>query len=175
MAAFKLTDLQRNRTLAWDKAGNKGAGKAVTTSDLMKDDGVTPDPELCAKYGVDPKAVTYLTIDDLPEAFRKSATDAVRALAAEWSQGAKDADGKPVKWTPDEVAWYLVIQSRLQDAANASIKAHRPVSDKALDKAVFTIIRNLKGQGKTQQEIASFLKMGGMEATDKQIADAFQS
>ena len=171
MAAFKMSEIKRNRTLAWDKTRNKGAGGAVTTSDLMDDNG-NVDNAACAKYGIDPKTVTFITVNDLPEAYRKGPKEALAALAAEWSTG-KDDDGNLVKWTPDEVSHFLVLGSRMQDAANASIKAKRPVSDKALDKAVNVVIKSLKSQGKSQAEVASFLKMGGMVATDAQIAEAY--
>ena len=171
MGAFKMGEIKRNRTLAWDKTKNKGAGGAVTTSDLLDESG-NVDAALCSKYGVKPEAVTFITVADLPEAFRKGPKEALAALATEWSVG-KNEDGSPVKWTPDEVAHFLVLGSRMQDAANASIKAKRPVSDKALDKAVNVVIKSLKSQGKSQAEVASFLKMGGMVATDAQIAEAY--
>lgn len=180
--AFKLEEITRHRTVGWGilKAGEKP--QAITTAHLSDDDGnILTGDALAAKIKsfpkvvspVDTKNLTPITVADLPKEYAQDAKSALAKLAAEWSDGAKDENGKPVKWTPDDVAHYLVLQSRMQDAANASIKVHRPVSDKALDRGVTTMVKGMKANGKTLAEIVAVFAATGMNVPEADIREAF--
>lgn len=61
----------------------------------------------------------------------------------------------------DDYVWSLVIADQMQVLANDSVKAHRPVTDRAKDRALSTLTKVFKAQGKSDQEIASLLKAMG--------------
>lgn len=124
--AIDLTTYSRNRCVAWNTAEKKG----VYSNDLLDDAG-KPDPAKCALYGVDVAVVKPITVADLPDAYASGATAALAALASEWNM------------TPDDVTWHLVLNARLQDEANETVKAHRPVSDKAKERAYTTMVKSL--------------------------------
>lgn len=172
MAAFNPTSITRGRTVAWGvkKPGEKPG--AITSVDLQDDNGKV-DLEACKRFGVNPDVVRDITINDLPAEYAKGVKDALTKMAAEWSVGAKDENDKPVRWTPDDVAYYLVLQSRMQDAANETIKQHRPVSDKALDRATSAIVKNMKSAGKTIDEVLSTFKMMGTKFNETDIRSTY--
>lgn len=186
MAAFKTTDITRNRTVGWGhmpedvKPGSATKPRALTTSDFTdkKGDLLTGDALKArlaeVKGTVNPAQIGYITVVDLPAEYARDAKSALGKLAAEWSEGT-DGDGKAIKWTPDEVAYYLVLQSRMQDAANATIKQHRPVTDKALDRSVSTVVKVMKGNGKTLAEVMAALGMMGTQITEAQAREAYGS
>ena len=157
MAAFKVSDMKRKRTLGWDGKANDGRGGAITTSDAMNDDG-SINMEFCKAHGINPAAVTYITVNDLHGDYANGAKSALSRLAAEWST-------EKVKWTPDDVAHYLAINARLQDAANESVKQHRPLTDKAVDRATSTMFKYVKGQnaGLSDMEIKAKLATLGLK------------
>lgn len=185
MAAFKITDITRNRTVGWGtmpedaKPGTVAKPRAITTADFTDKDGnVLTGDALAAriktvKGTVAADQIGYITVSDLPSDYAKDARAALTKLAAEWSDGAKDADGKPVKWSPDDVMHYLVLQSRMQDAANASIKQHRPVSDKALDRTVSTLVKTMKNNGKTIVEVLAVLTATGATFTEASVRETY--
>lgn len=141
---FDPTKVQRNKCLAWDPKGNAGKGAGVYTSDLLNDDG-SVNVEECKRYGVDPASVSYITFADLDEHYRKGPREAVAHAA------------KLAKMTTDDYIYSLVISDAMQDAANASVKAHRPVTDRAKDRAASTLRKVLEAQGKSAQEIDALL------------------
>lgn len=163
---FKLEEMTRNKTVGWDPKANKGKGGAVGTSDLMDDDGKTVNVEKCKAFGVNPDTVRFITVADLPPDYAKGPDHALRALAKEWTT-------KDVVWTMQDVVYFLVLQSRLQDAANESLKAHRPVSDKAKDRASSTIIRELRKQGKSIDEVRAMLSAMSMPASEDTLKAVF--
>lgn len=185
MAAFKVADITRNRTVGWGimpedaKPGSTPKPRAITTADFTDAEGnLLAGDALKAKVAsvkgtVVVEQIGYITVADLPKEYAESPRAALTKLAAEWSEGSKDADGKPVKWTSDEVMHYLSLQSRMQDAANASIKQHRPVSDKALDRATSTIVKTMKSNGKTLAEIMAVLAATGATVTESSVREAY--
>lgn len=171
---FEITDITRYRTVGWGvtKAGDKPG--AITTAHTTKDDGKTVDLDACKRFGIDPAVgASHLTVADLPKEYSVGAREALVKLASEWSEGAKDKDGKPIKWSPDDVMHYLVLQSRMQDAANVSIKQHRPVSDKALDRTVSTLVKAMKNNGKTITEVLAVLTATGATFTESGVRETY--
>lgn len=171
MAAFKVEEITRNRTVGWGvvEAGTKA--RAITTADCVDEKG-NVNADFCKRFGIAPDAVNYITVRDLPKEYAESPRAALTKLAAEWSEG-KDKDGKPAKWSPDDVMHYLVLLSRMQDAANASIKQHRPVSDKALDRATSTMVKTMKGNGKTVQEIIAVFAAMGTPVNEASVRETY--
>lgn len=141
---FDLAKVQRNKCLAWDATANKGKGAGVYTNDLLNDDG-SVNAELAKRYSVDPKAVVFLTAADLAPVYRESAKAALAAAA------------KEANMTNDDYVWSLVIGDIMQGLANNSVKAHRPVTDRAKDRATSTLRKVLEAQGKSAQEIDALL------------------
>src|SRR5205814_820986 len=124
------------------------------SADLTNDEGVV-NIEACKALNIDPKSVTFITLNDLPGDYANGPKSALTKLAAEWSNDR-------VKWTPDEVAHYLALSARMQDEANESVKAHRPVTDTARERGASTMTKILRAQGKSDGEIAALLKAAGM-------------
>jgi len=162
MAAFTIKEMTRNRCVGWAtpeqivemrKAGSEinfsKVAAGIYTKDLLDDKG-NVNTAACAAAGIQPASVTLITVNDLPADFANGPKAALTKLATEWSTD-------KVKWTPDEVAHYLAINARLQDEANESVKRHRPVTDKALDRAKSTLTKMLRASGKSDADIAKAL------------------
>lgn len=145
---FDLAKVTRNKCLAWDPKGNSGKGSGVYTNDLLNDDG-TVNADACKAHSVDIASVVYLTPNDLLPVYRESAKAALTAAAKDSSM------------SNDDYVWSLVIADQMQVLANDSVKAHRPVTDRAKDRALSTLTKVFKAQGKSDQEIASLLKAMG--------------
>lgn len=141
---FEIDKVTRNKCLAWDPKGNNGKGSGVYTNDLLNADG-SVNTTLAQAYGVDPKAVVYLTVADLPAVYRESAKAALAAAA------------KEAKMSNDDYVWSLVISDQMQGLANDSVKGHRPVTDRAKDRAASTLRKVLEASGKSAAEIDAVL------------------
>lgn len=149
---FDIAKVNRNRCVGWVSEGFtlpdgekvKKGGKGVYTSDLMDDNGNVL-PNLCTHYGIDPTTVKQLTVADIPAEYSQGVKQAVAKLAEEWSKSYISAD---------DVIWDLVISARMQEAANESVKQHRPVTDKAIDRAISSM---MKVTGKTEAEVRQLL------------------
>lgn len=175
-AAFKISEITRNRTVGWGKVKAGEKARAITTADLTDDNGniLTGDALTAAIKGfaevqspINPADVTLITVSDLPAEYAKDVKSAVAKLAVEW--GEAEVDGKKVKWTADDVVHYLVLQSRMQDAANAFIKRHRPVSDKALERTYSALVKGMKAGGKTIDEVLGVMKATGMSYVESDV------
>ena len=163
MASLDLKDFSRNRCVGWiSQAQAKAAGmKDVTTagkgiySNELTDDSGNVNAERCALFNIDPADVRSITVDDLPKEYGTSAKAALAAYVAEWNVGVKDASEHI---TADELVWRLILNARMQDEANETVKRHRPVTDKAKERAFSTIVKALKSKGKSDAEIAAALE-----------------
>lgn len=146
MKSFDLKTVKRNKCLAWDPAANKGKGGAVVTADLLNDDGTVNTAE-AQRHGVEASAIVYLTPSDLPEAYRQGYKQALEFHA------------KETEMTAQDTVYKLIIADAMQDLANASVAAHRPVTDKARERAESTLRKVLEAQGKSEAEITGVLAM----------------
>lgn len=146
---FDPKKVQRNKCLAWDAKANQGKGAGVYTGDLLNDDG-TVNTDKARAFGVDPAAVVYLTPSDIPTKYLHDGK-----LTAKSALQAYTADGNYA--TADDAILDLIVASVMQDLANASVKAHRPVTDKAVSRATSTLRKVLAAQGKTDAEIDAVL------------------
>lgn len=144
LVKFDVTKVTRNKCLAWDPKGNAGKGSGVYTNDVVDDKGNVVPAE-CAKYGIDPATVGYITAADMPAPMRESAKAAVAYAAKESNM------------TVDDYIWSLAVADIMQGLANDSVKAHRPVTDKAKDRAAGTLRKVLEAQGKSKAEIDALL------------------
>lgn len=143
---FDLKAVKRNKCLKWDAAANKGKGGALVTSDFLNDDG-TVNSGLAASVGVKDTDVVYLTPADLPEPYRQGYKQALEFHAKENEMSAQDT------------VYRLIIADAMQDLANASVAAFRPITDKARERAESTLRKVLQAQGKSEEEITSVLAM----------------
>lgn len=179
MAAFKTSEITRNRTIGWGKVKAGEKARAITTADVLDNDGniLTGDALAARIKGfaecgpIKPEDCTLITVADLPAEYAKSSREALAKLASEW--GEAEVDGKKVKWTPDDVSYYLVLQSRMQDAANAFIKRHRPVSDKALERSYSALVKGMKAGGKTIDEVLGVMKATGMSYVEADVRQIY--
>ena len=142
--SFDLKAVKRNKCLAWDPTANKGKGGAVVTADLLNDDNTVNEPE-AARVGVKAADVIYLTPVDLAEPYRQGYKQALEFHAKENEMTAQD------------MVYKLVVMDAMQDLANASVAAHRPVTDKARERAESTLRKVLEAQGKSEAEITAVL------------------
>ena len=141
---FDLKAVKRNKCLAWDVAANKGKGGAIVTADLLNDDGSVNEAE-AKRFAVAPADAVYLTPADLAEPYRQGYKQALEFHAKESEMSAQD------------MVYKLVVMDAMQDLANASVAAHRPVTDKARERAESTLRKVLEAQGKTEAEITAVL------------------
>ena len=141
---FDLKAVKRNKCLAWDATANKGKGGAVVTADLLNDDNTINEAE-AARVAVKPADVIYLTPADLPEPYRQGDKQALEFHAKENEMTAQD------------MVYKLVVMDAMQDLANASVAAHRPVTSKARERMESTFRKLMEGQGKTEAEITAVL------------------
>lgn len=146
LKTFDLKNVKRNKCLAWDATANKGKGGAVVTADLLNDDGTVNETEAKAA-SVAVADVAYLTPADLPEPYRQGYKQALEFHAKESNM------------TPQDTLYRLIIMDAMQDLANASVAAHRPVTDKARERAESTLRKVLEAQGKSEAEITAVLAM----------------
>ena len=135
---------KRARPVGWNPGDGKTKASAIMSNDLTADDG-TVLVEQCKTLNIDPATVKPLTLADLPPAYAQGAKEALAALAREW------------KWSEADTLYSLVIDSRLQQAVNDTLKKVRPVTDTAVDKAISTMRRSLRAAGKTDAEIDTML------------------
>jgi hypothetical protein len=154
MATFDAKKMTRNRCIGWDPKGDGGKGAGIYAQDYLDAKG-NVDTAACSKDGINPALVKLITVADLPGDYANGPKAALTKLASEWSNE-KD------KWTPDEVAHYLALSARMQDEANESVKRHRPVTDRAAERAASTMTKILRAQGKSEAEITAALKAVGM-------------
>lgn len=139
---FDPTKVNRNKPLAWDAA--QKPPKAVYTSDLVNDDG-SVNAEACAKFSVAPASVGYLTVVDLDGHYRGSAKEALEFHARESNM------------TSNDLMWKLVIQDAMQDKSNETLRAIRPVTDKARERAFGTVEKMLRDIGLTDEQVKAKL------------------
>lgn len=130
---FDPRAVQRNRALGWDAQ----RGKAILTSDVVDDDGSLNTPK-CEAYGIEPSSVSYLTIVDLDAPYAEG-----------WKQ-ALQAHATATGYSPNDLVWKLVVADAMQDLANRSVAEHRPVTDKALERGISTM---MKITGKSREEV----------------------
>ena len=142
---FDPKKAKRNRCVGWDPKENKG----VYSNSMTNDDG-SIRVEKAKLLGIDPATVKPITIADLHNRYGQSAKEAL-------AQFVKDNDYA----TPDDAVWDLIVASAMQNAANASVAEHRPVTDKAVERASFTLRAVLKAQGKSDAEIDQLLSAFG--------------
>ena len=142
MEKYDPKTVRRNRALAWDYKNRK----PVYTSDLMDEGTGKVLPDLCVPYGVKPAEVVYLTVLDLPQAYR----DGVKSAMTAWA--------KEVDMTPDDAAWALCVAAAMQRLANDSVRLVRPVTDKAKDRAASVLRKVFEAQGKSADEIDKMLE-----------------
>lgn len=160
--AFDLRSFSRNRCVGWVRseqakaAGMKdvpGVGKGVYSGDLTDDDGNVSPARIKvytdAGVAIDPADVRPITVNDLPAPYSHSAKSALEAYVDEWNRDAKPDE----KITANELMWRLVLNARLQDEANETVKRHRPVTDKAKERAYSTLVKAMRDTGKTQEQI----------------------
>jgi len=146
---FKPESLRRNKCLAWDAAGNKGKGAGVYTSDLINDD-ETVNVEAASKWGLKPQEVVFLTVKDLPREYHGDVKQAVIAYAREQEM------------TQEDAVLDLVLSAMLQKAANKSVAALRPTTDRSKDRALSTLRKVLAEQGKSDAQITAALQALGI-------------
>ena len=145
---FDLKAVKRNKCLAWDVAANKGKGGAIVTADLLNDDGSVNEAE-AKRFAVAPADAVYLTPADLAEPYRQGYKQALEFHAKESEMTAQD------------MVYKLVVMDAMQDLANASVAAHRPVTDKAKDRAESTVRKIAEAQGVTPEKLAEILAILG--------------
>lgn len=144
---FDPTKVNRNKPLAWDAA--QKPPKAVYTSDLMNDDG-TINTGSATKYAVPTDAIVFLTVADLDLPYRESAKSALEYHARESNMA------------PNDLMWKLVIQDAMQDKSNETLRALRPVTDKARERAFGTVEKMLRDMGLTEDQVKS--KLAGLKS-----------
>lgn len=145
--AFDPKSVQRERALAWNEKANGGKGGAITTSDLMNDDSSVNETK-CKEWSVSPARVTFITVADLGEPYTHGASriqDIVKHAAAD------------AGYSPNDYVLSLVLKDAMQTAYNASVRAIRPVTDRAKERASNTLRTVLRAQGKTEAEINAVL------------------
>ena len=130
---IKLSDYERNRCVGWQTTAKDPRGKGVYSADLIGEDGAV-NAAMCQTLGIDPATVKPIKVEDLPAEYAQGSSEALAKLASEWEMSA------------DDVVWHLVLNARLQDAANESVKLHRPVSDVAKTRAYTTMVAALAAQ-----------------------------
>lgn len=146
---FDVTKVKRERCIKWDPTLNSGKGGALTTSDFLDED-KSVNTEACAKHGVSTTDVKFLTVADLAPPFSVSAKAALAHAAGEAEMSA------------DDYVWKLVIADAMQDAYNASVRSVKVPSDKTVDRTKVNLITILRGQGKSETEIAAVLAAAGL-------------
>ena len=150
MDKFDLTKVTRNKCLGWVPKGSKlpdgsvSKGQAIITSMLVNDDD-SVNAELAREHGIDPKLVVYLTPSDLNPAYAAGVKSALEYHAKECDM------------SKDDLVYKLIIADAMQDAANKSVGAFRPVTDKAKERAYSTMVKLLEASGKTKEQIEAAL------------------
>lgn len=150
MEKFELSKVTRNKCIGWAAKGSKlpdgsvSKGQALITSMFMNDDD-TVNVSKAAEYSLKPEQVVYLTPADLNPAY----TQGVKA--------AMEYHAKECDMSKDDLVYKLIVADAMQDAANKSVAAFRPVTDKAKERAYSTMVKLLEASGKTKEQIEAAL------------------